>query len=349
MSITKKSFGFMPDGREVFSYLLDNGKNLKAEILNYGGAVKNLWVKGKNGEYTDVVLGYDTLEEYFDNDAFFGVLVGRCGNRIKNGKFTINGKEYSVGINDGTHSLHGGISGFNKYLWDAKEIDGESPALCLSMLSPDGDEGYPGNLSVKVTYTLNENDALCIKYEAETDKDTIANLTNHSYFNLNGAGCGDICDMDMELSVSFYTPADEDCVTTGEIASVSKTPFDFRGGAKIGDALKTPHPQTALFGGFDNNFIIDGRGFRKAAALKSLRTKISMELYTDAPAMQIYTGNKIDTARICKDGKCYPTYGGICLETQNFPNAINYGHFPNPILKAGEKYEYIAEHRFITE
>ena len=343
MEITKKSFGFMPDGREVFSYLLDNGKNVKAEILNYGGAVKNLWVKNKDGEYTDVVLGYDTVEEYFDNDAFFGVLVGRCGNRIKNGTFKINGKEYKVGINDGAHSLHGGISGFNKYLWDVQQCDG---ALCLSMLSPAGDEGYPGNLKVKVTYSLNENDALVIKYEAETDEDTVVNLTNHSYFNLNGEGSGDICDMKMELKSSFYTPADKDCVTTGEISEVSGSAFDFRAGAEIGDALAAPHPQTQMFEGFDNNFIIDGRGFRKAARLESDKTGIFMELYTDAPAMQIYTGNKIDTSRACKGGKCYPKYGGICLETQNFPNAVNYGHFPDPILKAGEKYEYSAEHRF---
>lgn len=349
MSITKKSFGFMPDGREVFSYLLDNGKNVKAEIINYGGAVKSLWVKDKNGEYVDVVLGYDTLEEYFDNDAFFGVLVGRCGNRIKNGKFTLNGEEYNIGVNDGKHSLHGGVSGFNKYLWDAIEIDDDkNPALTLTMTSPDGDEGYPGNLSVKVTYTLNELDGLCISYEATTDKDTIVNLTNHSYFNLNGEGSGDIKDMTLDLSCSFYTPADDDCVTTGEILAVDGA-FDLRGGKKIGDALAQEHPQTKKFEGFDNNFIIDGRGVRKAATLLGDTSGIVMKLFTDAPGMQIYSGNKIDDKRECKGGKCYPKYGGICLETQNFPNAINYGHFPSPILKAGEKYKYSAEYRFLVK
>lgn len=340
----------MPDGNEVFIFLLDNGKNIKAEILNYGGTVKKLWVKDKNGKYIDVVLGYDTLKEYFDNDAFFGVLVGRCGNRIKNGKFTLNGKEYLLGINDGNHSLHGGISGFNKYLWDAKVIDDiNNPALELSMTSPDGDEGYPGNLNVKVTYVLNENDGLVINYEASTDQDTVVNLTNHSYFNLNGEGCGDIKNMTLELCSSFYTPADNDCVTTGEIASVDNSAFDFRNGKKLGDALKEEHPQTKMFEGFDNNFVIDGKGFRKAAILSSDTTGITMELYTDALGVQLYTGNKIDEGKSGKNGKCYCRYGGVCLETQKFPNAVNYAHFPSPILMAEEKYEYTAEHRFIIK
>lgn len=347
MSITSKSFGFMPDGKEVFSFLLDNGKNVRTEIISYGGAVKNLWVKDKSGEYIDVVLGYDTLEEYFDNDAFFGVLVGRCANRVKNGKFILNDKTYSVGVNDGKHSLHGGIKGFNKHLWGVNVIDDEkNPSLELSLTSPDGDEGYPGNLDVKVTYTLSENDSLVIKYEATSDKDTVVNLTNHSYFNLDGAGSGDICDTKMELLSSFYTPADDDCVTTGEIVSVSNSPFDFRNAKRIGDALKDEHPLIKKFEGFDNNFVIDGKGFRKAAVLFAAKTGIAMELYTDAAGIQLYTGNKIDEDRVCKDGKRYLKHSAVCLETQSFPNSINYAHFPSPILKAGGKYVHTSEHRF---
>lgn len=346
MSIEKTSYGFMPDGKEVFKYLLDNGKNVKAEIITLGGTVTKLFVKDKNGEFVDVVLGFDSFEGYKKNGPFFGTLVGRCANRIKDSKFSINGNEYNVGTNDGKHSLHGGCRGFDKYVWNDEVVDNK---VRLTMTSPDGDEGYPGKLDVAVTYELSEDDNLIIRYEAETDKETVVNLTNHSYFNLNGAGDGTVYDHILEMNSSFYTPADDDCVTTGEIASVDGTPFDFRNGRKIGDAINTPHPHTAPFGGFDNNFIIDGRGIRKFAKVLSEKTGITMELYSDAPGVQLYTANKTKVENGCKEGKKYLNHSAFCLETQNFPNAVNYSHFPSPILKPGEKYEYTAEHRFYTE
>jgi len=347
MSILKKSFGFMPDGKEVFSYLLDNGKNVKAEIITYAGIVKNLWVKDKNGEYVDVVLGRDSLEEYFTNKGCFGALIGRHANRIYRGKFEINGTEYNVGINNGKNSLHGGIKGFDKYVWDAKEIDDENaPALELTFFSPDGDEGFPGNLNVKVTYIVSEQDGLVMHYEAVSDKDTVVNLTNHSYFNVNGIGNGNIYDLDMQMNCSFFTPNTDECLPYGEIWAVKGTPFDFTETKKVGDLIKTDYEQLNMFGGYDHNFIIDGKGYRKAAMVASDKTGIVMDVYTDKPGVQLYTGNAVEEGRVCKDGLVYSKHEALCLETQFFPNSTSYAHFSSPFLKAGEKYDYTTEYRF---
>ena len=347
MSITKSSFGFMPDGKEVFLYTLDNNKNVKAEIINYGGIIKSLWVKDNKGEYRDIVLGRDTLEEYFNNEGFFGALVGRHANRIYRGKFNINSNEYTVGINDGKNSLHGGIKGFDKYVWDVLENDDENnPAITLSILSPDGDEGFPGNLKVNVTYTLNENDGISIHYEAVSDKDTVVNLTNHSYFNPNGIGNGNIYDLDLQMNCSFYTPNTDECMPYGEILSVSDTPFDFTNSKKVGQDIKSDFEQISKFGGYDHNLIIDGSGFRKAAELYSEKTGICMEMYTDKPGVQLYTGNCIEEGRVCKNKETYRIHDALCLETQLFPNSTSYSHFPSPILKANEKYDYTTEYRF---
>lgn len=350
MSILKKSFGFMPDGKEVFSYLLDNNKNVKAEILSYGGIVKSLYVKNNKGEYTDIVLGRDTLEEYFENEGFFGALVGRHANRIYRGKFSINGKEYNVGINDGKNSLHGGVVGFDKYVWDVVEKDDENnPAIEMTITSPDGEEGFPGELKVKVTYTLSEQDGLIIHYEAVSDKDTVVNLTNHSYFNPNGIGNGNIYELDMMMNCSFYTPNTDECMPYGEILSVEDTPFDFTSAKKVGKDINSDYPQLKMFGGYDHNFIIDGEGYRKAAELYSPKTGIMMEVYTDKPGVQLYTGNCIEEGRACKNGMTYSVHEALCLETQYFPNATSYSHFKSPILKAGEKYDFTTEYRFLIK
>lgn len=350
MSITKKSFGFMPDGREVFSYLLDNGKNIRAEILSYGGIVKSLFVKDKNNEYVDVVLGRDTLEEYLDNDGYFGALIGRHANRIYKGKFKISQTEYSVGINDGKNSLHGGVSGFDKYVWNVRQIDeAQNPALEMSITSPDGEEGFPGELKVTVTYTLNENNGLVINYKAVSDKDTVVNLTNHSYFNLNGVGNENIYNLNMQMNCGFYTPNTDECMPYGEILSVKNTPFDFTTPKNVGKDINSDYPQIKMFGGYDHNFIIDGEGFRKAAVVSSDTTGIIMEVYTDKPGVQLYTGNCINDARVCKNGNRYKKHDALCLETQYFPNSTSYSHFPSPILKAGEEYNFTTEYRFITK
>lgn len=348
MSITKNLFGLTPDGKEVFSYVLDNEKNIRAEILTYGGIVRRLCVKGKNGEYTDVVLGRDTLDEYMKNDGYFGALVGRHANRIYRGKFTINNTEYSVAINNGKNSIHGGVKGFDKYVWDVVETrDDENPSITLSIVSPDGDEGFPGKLEVSVQYSVNEKNGLEIHYEAVSDKDTVVNLTNHSYFNLNGAGNGDILNHTLQMNCNFFTPNSEECMPYGEILSVKNTPFDFTEEKFVGRDINSSDSQIKSFKGYDHNFIIDGYGFRKAATLKGDKTGITMDVYTDKPGVQLYTGNYIDTNRKCKDGKIYINHAALCLETQFFPNSTSFPHFPGPFLKKGEKYNFTTEYRFL--
>jgi len=348
MSIIKEKFGITPDGKEIYSYVLDNEKNIKAEILNYGGIIRSLWIKNKNGEYVDVVLGRDTLEEYLNNEGYFGALIGRHANRIYRGNFTINGSDYNVGINDKGNSLHGGITGFDKYVWNVVELNDEKePSITLSIVSPDGDEGFPGRLEVFVKYSLNEKNGLEIHYEASTDKDTVVNLTNHSYFNLNGAGNSNVLNHSMKMNCSFYTPNSDECLPYGEILSVKNSPFDFTKEKLIGSDINSCTPQIKMFEGYDHNFVIDGYGFRKAVTLKGNETGISMEVYTDKPGVQLYTGNYIEIDRVCKDGKKYEKYGGLCLETQFFPNSTSFSHFSCPILKKGEKYSYTTEYRFL--
>ena len=348
MSITKRKFGNTPDGKEVYAYTLDNERNIKVEILNYGGIIRSLLVKGKNNEYIDVVLGRETLDEYMNNEGYFGALIGRYANRIYRGKFSINGTDYNIGISDNNNSLHGGIKGFDKYIWNVEEVNfGKNPSIVLSLVSPDGDEGFPGELKVSVEYSLNEKNGLEIHYEAISNKDTVVNLTNHSYFNLNGAGNSDVLNHLMQMNCSFYTPNSDECLPYGEILSVKDSPFDFTEEKLIGCDINSDSSQIKLFNGYDHNFVIDGYGFRKAITLKSNVTGISMEVYTDKPGVQLYTGNYIDTNRICKQGKKYKKYGGLCLETQFFPNSTSFSHFSYPILKKGQKYNFTTEYRFI--
>ncbi len=350
MSITKKSFGFMPDGKEVYVYTLDNNKNLKAEILSYGGIIKNLWVKKSDNEYIDIVLGRDTLEEYFDNNGFYGAAVGRYANRIYRGKFLINGVEYNVGINDGKNSLHGGKKGYDKYVWDVEEAGTDNePTLIMTITSPDGDEGFPGNVNIKMTYTLSENNGLVINYDAVTDKDTVINLTNHSYFNLNGITGSNIYNLYMQLNCDFYTPNTNECMPYGEILSVKNTPFDFTTGKLVGEEINSDYEQIKMFGGYDHNFIINGTGFRKLGTVSSSETNISMEVYTDKPGVQLYTGNCIQEGRVCKNGQMYNIHDALCLETQYFPNSTSYSHFLSPVLKAGDRYNFTTEYRFIIK
>ena len=328
--------------KEIYEYVLDNGKGLSAHILNYGGIIKRLNYHG-----IDVVLGRDTFEEYLDNDGYFGAVIGRNSNRIENSEFELNGKVYKLYSNDGRNNLHGGKNGFDKKVWDAETIDGEEPSLVLSAVSPDGEEGFPGEVKVTVTYTLTSDNSIKIHYEGETDADTVLNMTNHSYFNMNGHSSGSIDGHTLWIDGEFYTPNTEECMPYGEILSVKRTPFDFKTDETLGEKFKSNHSQITMFGGFDHNIVLNGRGYRKVACLKGEKSGISMEVYTDRSGVQLYTGNMIDENRVCKDKKVYVKHSGVCLETQAFPNNIKYSHFPNGILRKNEKYDTITTYKFI--
>lgn len=350
MSITKTLFDRTPDGKEVYSYVLDNNKNLRAEILNYGGIIKSLWVKKANGEYVDVVLGSDTLDGYLNNTGYYGAAIGRVANRIYKSKFFIDNTEYNVTPNSNENSLHGGKIGYDSYIWDVTEKGSDDePSLEMYIVSPDGDEGYPGTLKIIMTYTLTENNGLLIHYEAVSDKDTIVNLTNHSYFNLNGLNSGNIHNHYMQMNCDFFTPNTDECMPYGEILSVKDTPFDFTSGKLIGDGINGDHKQIQMFCGYDHNFVIRGTGFRKACVVSSDETGIAMEVYTDKPGVQLYTGNSIVEGEISKNGKTFRPHDALCLETQYFPNSITYPHYPSPILRAGKKYDFKTEYKFIVK
>lgn len=338
--ITKESFG-VHEGKNVTNYILDNGNGLRAEIIDFGGIVKNLYFDGK-----DVVLGRDTMEAYSNNCGCLGALIGRNSNRIENACFTLNGKEYKLAKNNGEANLHGGNIGYNKKVWDSEAIDGEEPSLKLSLFSPDGDEGFPGNVNVTVTYTLTKDNALRIHYEGSADADTILNMTNHSYFNLNGHDSGTVDGHRVKTQCSFFTPNNDGCMPYGEVLSVENTPFDFTSEKTLGEGFASDYKQVRMFGGFDHNFVIDGRGFRHAATVSGDKSGIVMDVFTDLPGVQIYTANMLDAADRYKGGAEYGLHAAICLETQCFPNAMKYAHFPSTILRKGEKYDTVTEYRF---
>ena len=344
MSISEKSFGFMPDGREVFSYYLDNGKGVKAEIMSYGAIIKSLLVQDKNGDYKDVVLGRDTLEEYFCNNGYFGAAVGRHANRIYRGKFKIGNIEYTASINNGNNSLHGGVKGFDKYVWDTEV---QNDTLEMTITSPDGDEGFPGNLQVKVTYTLTENNGLLINYKAVSDRDTVVNLTNHSYFNLNGAGNGDILGHTLQINSDSFTPTDAELIPTGEISPVKGTAMDFNSPKTIGRDIKNNEQPLLLAGGYDHNYILGAdREMKLAAEAEGDKSGIVMKVYTDKPGIQLYTGNFLDGSRKGKGGIYYQKNYGFCLETQYYPDSPNNPQFPSCVLTPDKTYNYTTIYKF---
>ncbi|MBR4720528.1 MAG: galactose mutarotase [Clostridia bacterium] len=339
----KKNFLQKVEIGDVFAYTLDNGKGLKAEILNLGGIVRRLEFAG-----VDVVLGRDDYQEYLYGKGYFGSIIGRNSNRIEGCKFKIGEKEYTLLKNesDKNNNLHGGKVGFNAKLWDVEEKDGDEPSLVLKTTSKDGEEGFPANVSVKVTYTVTSDNALRIHYEGESDGDTILNLTNHSYFNLNGHTSGDIKEHTLWLDSNFYTPMTENTVPDGRILSVFGTVFDFTVPKKIGQDIDKDDKQLKFGNGYDHNFAINGRGMRKFAVLTGDKTGIKMEAYTDLPAVQLYTGNWVGNTPDGKDGAVYKERQGVCLETQVFPNFTKFSHFPDGFLKKGQKYDTVTEYKF---
>jgi len=336
MSVTKRVFGKTADGRVVTCFKITDKNGLETEILDYGVTIRTLEVLNKNNNLTDVVLGYDTIEEYEQNDGYFGAVVGRFANRIRGGKFTLNDKEYSLALNNGENHLHGGKHGFNKYVWNAKEVEN---GIEFSITSPDGDEGYPGKLDVTVTVTF-INGELTLSYYAISDKDTILNLTNHSYFNLNGNG--NILDHLLTVNAESFTINDSGCLPTGEIVSVKNTAMDFLKERKIGNLIESDDPSVQLCGGYDSNFILSKS---PAAIVRSKESGIVMTVTTDQPGMQFYTANKT-TKRAGKNGLEYTRRSGFCMETQHFPDSINHPEWPTCILKAGEEFKSFTRYSF---
>ncbi|MFN8376611.1 MAG: aldose epimerase family protein [Anaerolineae bacterium] len=350
-TLTKKPFGTLPDGRAVEEYTLSNN-GVEVQIMTYGGVITALRVPDRHGEVRNVVLGFADLAGYLGRNPYLGSITGRFANRIANGRFMLDGVTYNLGVNDSTNSLHGGLKGFDKRLWQAQEIRRTSEVgVALSYLSPDGEEGYPGNLSVTVTYTLNAAHELRMDYQATTDKATVVNLTNHAYFNLEGNGAGTIYDHVLTLNAERYTPVNDALIPTGELAPVAGTPFDFCEAKRIGGRVRSAHPQMVLAHGYDHNFVLkrSGDGLSLAARLYEPKSGRVMEVLTTEPAIQLYTGNFVDGTLVGSSGGTYRQGDGLCLETQHFPDAPNQPTFPSTVLRPGETYQTSTVLRFSTD
>ena len=349
MNIEKQAYGETSDGTPVNLYTLTNDSGIQARITNYGGTLVSLLVPDRGGALGDVVLGFDTLEEYLQHSPFFGCLVGRYGNRIAGGKFALKGVEYDLALNDGLNHLHGGRVGFDKVVWAAQMLRGEHHAgLELRYLSADGEEGYPGNLSVTVVYALNDENELQIEYSATTDKATVVNLTNHSYFNLAGAGHGTVLDHELTINASRFTPVDHTLIPTGELRSVEGTVLDFRQSTPIGARIDEDDEQLGYGGGYDHNWVLDHEAgtLGLAARVYEPATGRLMEVHTTEPAVQCYTGSMMPDTIPGKGGQVYVRRGGLCLETQHYPNSPNQPSFPSTVLEPGDSYAQTTVFKF---
>ncbi len=350
--ITKDAFGKTQDGTVVDLYTLTNANGMKVKITTYGGIVTAIEVPDKNGKMDDVVLGFDNLDEYLKGHPSFGTIPGRYANRIAKARFTLGGKEYKLFANNGENSLHGGKKGFDKYVWKAREVAAkDGVALEVAHTSPDGDEGYPGTLTATVVYTLTNANELRIDYSATSDKDTVVNLTNHSYFNLKGAGNGDILDHELMLNADRFTPVNAGLIPTGELRSVTGTPLDFTKPAKIGARIESDYDQMKIGRGYDHNFVVNGRaGSRRLAGRATEATSGRvLEVWTTEPGVQLYTGNFLDGSKVGKGGKAYKQRYGFCLETQHFPDSPNQPSFPSAVLKKGGRYQTTTVFKFLTQ
>ena len=347
--VTKEGFGKTPDGQDADIYTLTNSGGAEVKITNYGGIVTSLRVPDRNGKLDDIVLGFDNLDAYLKGHPYFGAIIGRYGNRIAKGRFTLHGLEYKLAVNNGENHLHGGIKGFDKVVWNAKPRKvANGAALELTYLSKDGEEGYPGNLSVKVVYTLTNANELKIDYSATTDKDTVVNLTHHSYFNLAGQGNGDILNHRLFVNAARFTPTDAGSIPTGELRSVRGTPFDFTRATTIGARINQDYEQLKFGKGYDHNFVLNGKigTLRRVARVSESTSGRVMEVRTTEPGMQLYSGNFLDGTLTGKNGKVYQQRYGFCLETQHYPDSPNKPNFPNTVLRKGGRYHTITIYKF---
>jgi aldose 1-epimerase len=321
-------------------YTLTNARGIQVRITNYGATVVSITTPDRSGTLGDIVLGFDTFDRYKTNGSFLGVVVGRYGNRIARGRFSLDGTEYTLATNNGPNHLHGGLRGFDKVVWTARAVDtAEGPSVQLEYLSRDGEEGYPGNLSATVVYTLTDQDELRIDYSATTDQKTVVNLTNHSYFNL--AGSGDILAHEVEINADRFTPVDGTLIPTGVLQPVEGTPFDFRRATPIGARIDQPDAQLRFGGGYDHNFVLnrEGAGVSLAARVTDPSSGRILEVRTTEPGVQFYTGNFLDGTIQGKGGQVYQKRAGFCLETQHFPDSPNHPTFPSTVLEPGQRYE----------
>ncbi len=344
----KDAFTSAIDGKRTELFILKNKKGMEAAITNYGGRLVSLIVPDKNGKPTDVVIGFDSVRDYTKStEPYFGATIGRYGNRIAKGTFSLDGKKYSLFANNGPNTLHGGKKGFQSVVWDARQLGDSS--LVLSYLSKDMEEGYPGNLQVTVTYTVTDNNSLKINYEAKTDKKTVINLTNHAFFNLNGQGSGSINDHLLMINADKYTPVDSTLIPTGKLAPVENTPFDFRKPATIGSRIEMQNEQLKNGKGYDHNFVLENgqKKLHLAAVVEGDQSGIKMKILTDEPGLQFYSGNFMESKNTMKGGKKDDFRTAFALETQHYPDSPNQPSFPSTILKPGEVYKTTSIYEFI--
>ena len=346
--IKREVFAKLPGGREVARFTLANQRGMDVDILTYGGIVTRLTAPDSQGRYADVVLGHRTLAEYLANSQYFGCLIGRTANRIRNGRLLVDGVEYALGTDNGSHSLHGGVRGFDKVLWidAAAEVTAAGPTLRLEYVSRDGEEGYPGRLSVSAVFTLTAEDSLRLDFTATTDRPTVVNLTQHSYFNLSGAP--DVLGHVVQIPAQRFTPTDQAQIPTGELRSVSGSPFDFRRPTAIGERIDAADEQLRIGNGYDHNWVID-KPLDELGLVASVLEPVAgrrLEVLSTAPGLQFYSGNSLDGSLRGKQGRAYGFRAGFCLEPQGFPDAPNQAAFPSVLLRPGESYRNTIIHRF---
>jgi aldose 1-epimerase len=351
-TMDKEYFGKTHDGTAVYVYTLRNGHGMEARITNYGGILVSLKVPDKAGKVADIVLGYDSVSQYIDKSPYFGAIIGRYGNRIGKAKFKLNGHEYALAANDGPNTLHGGRKGFDKVVWTVNDaLSKAGKSLALTYVSKDGEEGFPGNLSVEVVYTLTDNNELRIEYNATTDKPTVVNLTQHSYFNLAGAGNGDILNHELYLDADKFTPVDATLIPTGELIDVKGTPMDFTHPVTIGKRINETDKQLKYGIGYDFNWVLNKKDheLKLAARVDEKTSGRIMEVYTTEPGIQFYSGNFLDGTITGKEGKKYLRRFGFCLETQHFPDSPNKPGFPSTELDPGQKYSTTTVYKFLAK
>jgi aldose 1-epimerase len=339
--VTKASFGKLPDGTAVDGYTISNDRGMTMHVMTYGGIITSLRVADKTGKVDDVVLGFDSLAGYLKDSPYFGAIVGRYANRIAKGRFTLNGTTYQLPVNNGQNSLHGGTRGLDKVVWHAAPFQNDTAAgVVLTYASPDGDQGYPGRLDLRVTYTLNDRNELAVEYHATTDKATPINISQHTYFNLTGGAQRDILGHVLTLNASRYTPVDSTLIPTGALPSVAGTPFDFRTPTAIGARINEPNEQLKIAGGYDHNWVLDHKSTGPAHAVHVVEPASgrTLDVYTDQPGVQFYSGNFLDGTLTGKSGRVYGHRFGFCLETQHFPDSPNHPSFPSTVLRPGHAF-----------